>query len=850
MKKLEEKLLVVESLIRQKAEEILKNKRDYSDLQLSETETLKLIHELEVHQIELELQKEELLHAKNQAELAAEKYTELYDYSPSGYLTLSKDGTILELNLTGAKMLHKERINLINSQFGFFVSNDTRPIFNDFLEKIFNSETRQSCEITLSHNSNLHLFVYLSGIVTENKERCIVTVIDISQLKSVQSELHESEEKYRLIAENTSDGILVFGADSMITYASPTYLKLFDKIEGEILNLTPNDIYLLIHPDDRDAIFANIYKAIESKKQGLVYTYRIIDKKGSYIWREDTAAFKFDGFGNYNGAYIVCRDVTKRKQDELQIKESEKRYRSLINNLDAGIMVHNADGSILINNAKASQLLGISEGQLKGQMISESSLKCIDENNELLTTEKYPTNQIINSKKPVKNFIAGVFRPKTNDMIWLLINGFPVLNDKGELNEIVISFVDITPRIQMEQDIKKAREQAVAANKAKSEFLANMSHEIRTPLNGIIGFTDLLMKTNLKKDQLEYMNTVKESAKILMEIINDVLDFSKIEAGKLDLFIEEIDLFALANQVIDLFRLQANQKNINLVLTIDKNVPQFVFTDHLRLKQILDNLISNALKFTTFGQIQLDINEIAIANDANIILRFSVKDTGVGIKTENQDKIFNSFVQEDNSISRKFGGTGLGLAITNQLLVLMNSKLELVSKYGDGSNFSFEIKLKKSAGKNHLNCKLIDDINQSKTTKIHTKNKVNILIVEDNKVNMLLAKTLIKKLVPNSAILEAADGIEAIDTLKKEKADIILMDVQMPNKNGYEATAEIRQMPEIKDVPIIALTAGIMNGEKEKCIEAGMDDYLSKPIILTDLEEKISKWLKLNDKNT
>lgn len=845
MKKLEEKLLVVESLIRQKAEELLKNKKNYSDLQLSETETLKLIHELEVHQIELELQKEELLHAKQQAELAAEKYTELYDYSPSGYLTLSKDGTILELNLTGAKMLHKERINLINSQFGFFISNDTRSVFYTFLESIFNSETRQSCEVTLSHNSNLHLFVYLSGVITENKERCIITIIDISQLKKIQSELHESEEKYRLIAENTSDGILVFGADSMIKYASPSYLKLFDKIEDEILKLSPNDIYLLIHPDDRDAVFDNIYKAIESKKQSLVYNYRIIDKKGSYIWREDTAAFKYDGFGNYNGTYIVCRDITKRKQDELQIKESEKRYRSLINNLDAGIIVHSADGCVLINNAKASELLGLSEDQLKGKMMTESSLKCLDENNELLPLEKYPINQIKDAKQPIKNFVAGVFRLKTNNIIWLLINGFPVLNDKGELSEIVISFIDITPRKLMELEIKKAKEQAVAANKAKSDFLANMSHEIRTPLNGIIGFTDLLMKTNLKKDQLEYMNTVKESAKILMEIINDVLDFSKIEAEKLDIYIEEVDMFALANQVIDLFKLQANQKNIKLILNIDENVPQYVFADHLRLKQILVNLISNALKFTAFGQIQLDINEIALANENEVLLKFSVKDTGVGIKVENQEKIFNSFVQEDNSTTRKFGGTGLGLAISNQLLILMNSKLQLISKYGDGSNFYFEIKLKKATGKNHLNCKLIDEINESKTTKIHTKNKVNILIVEDNKVNMLLAKTLLKKLIPNSAIIEASDGIEAIDKLKKEKADIILMDVQMPNKNGYEATAEIRQMPEIKDIPIIALTAGIMNGEKEKCIEAGMDDYISKPIIQSDLEEKISKWLKV-----
>ena len=263
--------------------------------------------------------------------------------------------------------------------------------------------------------------------------------------------------------------------------------------------------------------------------------------------------------------------------------------------------------------------------------------------------------------------------------------------------------------------------------------------------------------------------------------------------------------------------------------------------DSVRLKQILVNLLSNALKFTTFGEIRLDITEVPNSNIKSSVLKFSVKDTGIGIKVNNNQKIFNSFVQEDNSTNRKFGGTGLGLAISNQLLALMDSKLQLISKYGDGSDFFFEIKFKKSKHKknsertiNSIETPIV--LNEALTGK-------KVLIVEDNKINMLLAKTLVKKLISNCIIFEAKDGNEAVEQYIKEKPDVILMDIQMPNKNGYEATDEIRKLKDSENIPIIAITAGIMIGDKEKCLNAGMNDYLPKPIIQVDLEKMLHKWL-------
>jgi PAS domain S-box-containing protein len=713
MKKTENKSEAME-ILREKAEELQKAKQLKLDAKLSESDALKLIHEFEVHQIELEMQNEALIVAKEQAEVATEKYADLYDFAPSGYFTLTKTGKIIALNLTGSQMLGKDRSRLIESQFGFFVSNDTKPIFNLFLEKAFSGTIKECCELRLVLEPNTITNVYLTGIVAENnRKEALISVVDITQLKLAETALTESEE----------------------------------------------------------------------------------------------------------------------------------RYRGLLNNIDVGVIVYAPDTSIILSNPKASELIGLSTNQMKGKVAVNPVWRFVDENYKALPIENYPVSQIINEKKSIKNFIMGIKRPDNTRTIWLLLNGFPVFDYNGTLTEVVTSFLEITELKMLEIELTNAKNQAEAANKAKSSFLMNMSHEIRTPLNGIIGFTDLLMKSNLDKNQLEYMNTVNESAIILAEIVNNILDFSKIESGKLELNIEELNLFELAHQVVDLFKYQAAVKNIELVLTIDKNVPHYVFGDSVRLKQILVNLIGNALKFTKSGQIVFDIynKSNTAAHTAN--LHFSVKDTGIGIRLQNQEKIFQSFVQEDNSITRLFGGTGLGLAISNQLLSLMNSKIQLVSDYGHGSNFFFTIALKKS--KHHLepNHNENNIKGENESIPIEILNPIKILIVEDNKINMLLIKTLLKIIVPNSILLEASNGIEAIKLAKKEQLDLILMDIQMPEKNGYQATAEIRKLKKTKDIPIIALTAGILIGENEKCLESGMNDYISKPIVKSNLELMLHKWL-------
>jgi signal transduction histidine kinase/ActR/RegA family two-component response regulator len=449
-------------------------------------------------------------------------------------------------------------------------------------------------------------------------------------------------------------------------------------------------------------------------------------------------------------------------------------------------------------------------------------------------------NHLINTKESYE--IEHKIILPNNRFKWVFGTGIPIVNDDGKVVIIKGIAQDITEK-KLINDTLKAKEQAEIANKAKTEFIANMSHEIRTPLNGIIGFTELLIKTKLDKTQQEYTNTINKSAVILMDIINDILDFSKIESGKLELNTEEIDLFELLHQVIDLFKYQAIQKNIDLILKIDKYIPQYIIADGVRLKQIIVNLLSNAIKFTDSGSVNLIISQLKSENDLEK-LQFSVKDTGIGIKENNHHKIFNSFVQEDNSITRKYGGTGLGLPISNQLLGLMNSKLQLISKNGDGSTFFFVVDFKKGTTK-HKSIPTFANLENEEDSLFNIDHyEVTVLIVEDNKINMLLAKTLVQKIIPNCNIVEAFDGSQAIKKVLNEKIDLILMDIHMPIKNGYEAAMEIRKFNTNKRIPIIALTAGVFNGEKEKCLAAGMNDFLSKPIVKKDLENILLKWLK------
>lgn len=531
----------------------------------------------------------------------------------------------------------------------------------------------------------------------------------------------------------------------------------------------------------------------------------------------------------------------ERITNEAAIYESEEKFRLLANNIPGTVYLSNYDANntkIYIND-EVEKLTGHPKSEFLNNHLSFIDLIHPEDKVSTIAAQK----NAIDSKIPIHLTYRIIH--KDNRTVWVEEFGDTIYKD-GKIAFLEGIFIDITERKQTETVVQE-KELAEAANKAKSEFLANMSHEIRTPLNGIIGFTDLLMKTNLGVTQHKYMTTISQSAHSLLDIINDILDFSKIEAGKLDLYIEKYDINEMLAQVIDLILYESNQKNLKLELNIAADMPKYFWLDSVRLKQILINLLANAVKFTERGAIKLEVSVIEKIDDFNATIRFAVIDTGIGILEENKKKIFKAFSQEDSSTTRKFGGTGLGLTISNQLLGLMNSRLELESTIDLGSTFYFDLTLKTS-DEAPATVSLFDtDFDSIKKIVVktnHQTKKVTVLIVEDNKVNMLLLKTIIKNLRVPTTIYEAINGKLAVEQFETIHPDIIFMDIQMPIMNGYEATEIIRDLKSGQNVPIIAITAGTEKEEKEKCLNAGMNDYIPKPIIKGIIEETFLKWVQ------
>ncbi|MFN7312420.1 MAG: response regulator [Bacteroidota bacterium] len=567
---------------------------------------------------------------------------------------------------------------------------------------------------------------------------------------------------------------------------------------------------------------------------------------------------------------------------------------------------------------------------------------------------------------------------KIKHLIKALSVGAEFAEDENGESDILVILDFLEKQIQstklLEEALIQAKEMAEASTAAKSTFLSTMSHEIRTPLNGVIGFTDLLMKTKLDQVQQQYMSAVHQSAISLLDVINDILDFSKIESGKLELELDQCNIHDITSQVSDIISYQAHQKKLEVLLNIAPDIPAWVLTDTVRLRQILVNLLSNAVKFTHSGEIELKVQPLATGNKNKVKIRFSVRDTGIGIEEKNQQRIFEAFSQADTSTTRKYGGTGLGLAISNRLLALMDSSLQLRSQVGKGSIFYFDIELTELQVEadntndyiaikhvlvvddntnnrhilkemlalknitadladngyeaigllmkgNHYDAVLMDfnmpgmtgidtikeirfgdkikfhqqpvvllysstddeeitqacrdldvqqrlvkpikmqqlfqslskiksaamdetDIFMQDTTTPERNASLKVLVADDNSVNMFLAKIIVNDVLPNAVVIEAENGAMALQKFKTEQPDLVLMDIQMPEMNGYEASVAIREFEEAgKHVPIIALTAGTLKGEKERCLAAGMDDYISKPVVRDSIANIIDRWL-------
>jgi len=519
--------------------------------------------------------------------------------------------------------------------------------------------------------------------------------------------------------------------------------------------------------------------------------------------------------------YIIVR-VKERFEKSLRFKE--EFLRTLVTKTEEAIILADFEGDIFEVNTVALYMFGYTAEELEG-------------NNFSLLRQDVLTEE--NDKKGVKLLLENKF---WNEEILLKKNDKSVFDayvsvsyiKKQDEEYLVYRVSDISMRKNAEKQLIKAKEEAESAAVAKTSFLATMSHEIRTPMNGVIGMTNILGKTPLDSEQARYVETIKKSSSNLLSIINEVLDFSKAESGKMTLERIPLNIKGQLTEVMDLMSSMADQKGLSLTAKIETDTPEIVISDPTKVKQVLTNLISNSLKFTSQGGVSITIKKRA-EEKQDVFLEFKIQDTGIGIKAENQAKVFETFTQSDSSTTRKFGGTGLGLAICKKLVGLMGGNIWVDSKPGVGSTFYFTIKAEKF---NNTFKETTENETHDESTLM---SGIRILLAEDNAVNQEVASLIFKGM--GGSVEVASNGLEAIEMCKKASYDLIFMDVQMPEMDGIQATKEIKSDKLAYGNPyIIAMTANAFEEDRKNCFEAGMHDFISKPIMMDSLKKAVLKF--------
>ncbi|MCF7789429.1 MAG: response regulator [Prosthecobacter sp.] len=518
-----------------------------------------------------------------------------------------------------------------------------------------------------------------------------------------------------------------------------------------------------------------------------------------------------------------------------ELAESEERFALAVRGTNDGIWDWDIRSGKVFFSPPWKSMIGYEDDELENVFATfETQLHPEDHDRVMATLNDYLAGSI------PRYAVEFRFRHKDGSWRWILARGRALRDEQGAPYRMAGSHTDVTERKHDEEELRKARqaaESANSANSAKSAFLANMSHEIRTPMNGVIGMSELLLGTGLNETQREYLEMLKLSADSLLELLNDILDFSKIEAGRMELDAHEFDLSEVVTEISQAMGIRAFQKRLVFLHHIAPEVPVRLIGDDGRLRQILVNLIGNAIKFTHKGGVTIEVSLESETAD-RVTLHFKINDTGIGIASEMRESIFEAFTQAEHSTSRRYGGTGLGLAICHDLVALMQGRIWVESQPGEGSTFHFTAAFGRTSG--------ISIKPKSPRFKpvVTAHSSMKVLIVEDGHVSQIVGARMLEK--RGHVVTLASNGREAIDRCAKETFDAILMDVHMPGINGYEATARIRQSEKAtgKHVPIIAMTANAMKGDRERCIAAGMDDYIAKPLRSDALFQVVEQFAK------
>ncbi|PKF62499.1 hybrid sensor histidine kinase/response regulator [Psychromonas sp. psych-6C06] len=514
------------------------------------------------------------------------------------------------------------------------------------------------------------------------------------------------------------------------------------------------------------------------------------------------------------------RDISTRLEAEAELRIAAQTFES-----SEAMFISDAQGNIIRVNHAFTNITGYGEQDVLGQ------------NPKILSSGLHPTTyyqSMWTTLVEQGKWSGEIYNKRKNGEIYPeYLNISAVKDESGETSHYIAHFMDISEQKNNEENLRKARLEAEASNESKSRFLASMSHEIRTPMNAVLGILDLLKDTQLTEKQLTLISTARDSGELLMTIINDILDFTKMDIDEKVLQLSVFDLHRLLNNCTSLLKHLADKKALNLRIEQSSDLPQFVQGDPDRIQQILINLINNAIKFTEQGEVSI-IASLDSEIDGKFILRIKINDTGIGIAQDNQAILFEEFTMVDQSHSRRYEGTGLGLAICKRLITLMNGEIKVCSELGKGSSFEFTIMLDK-ADENNIQ-QTIERVKPQKP-----RSNIRLLLAEDNLANQMVIKSILE--FSGLQVDVVNNGYEALQAVQKSEYDIVLMDISMPEMDGMSATKAIRALSSpVSQLPIIALTAHTLSGDKERFIEAGMNDYLSKPINRSATLSCIARW--------
>ncbi len=669
---------------------------------------------------------------------------------------------------------------------------------------------------------------------------------DISDRKLAEERLRQSEERFRNLVETISDWVWEIDENLVYTYASPKVSDLLGYTAQEIQGKTPFD-FIEFKEAKRLARFAG---DIVASRNPFIHLETTCIHKDDYLVVMETSGIPiFDAGGNFCGYRGISRDISERKRMEEALRESQQKYQTLFEILPIGISITDEQGKLIEANPASKKILGVSTADQLKRGNDAQKLSLIRSDGSLQPRSEFANVRALTENQVIENHESGVVQPD-GTITWLSATAAPIpLPGYGA----VLAYIDITQRKQAEAALQQAKELAEVANRAKSEFLANISHELRTPLNGILGYSQLLQNdTNLTDQQQESLSIIYQCGEHLLTLITDILDLSKIEAQKLELYPTEFHLPDFLKSLAELFKLRAQQKDISFTYDILSPLPQCVMADKKRLRQILSNLLSNAVKFTDRGGVTFKVGliahgswlmdssqeQLALNNEPLPIckIRFQIEDTGIGIESSQLDDIFLPF-QQVSDRTHAVEGTGLGLTISQKLVQIMGSEIKVRSTLGQGSVFWLDLDVHSVSGwqksKPSVEFQIVGFQGDAR----------KVLIVDDDRINRAVLRKLLGSL--GFELLEAVDGQDCLNKAVDFQPHVILMDLVMPDLDGLEVTRRLRQLPQLNDTVILALSASVFEATKQESFAAGCQDFLPKPVQAKQLLDLLAMHLKL-----